>query len=179
MVWVEQPVGTGFSQGVPSAKTEEDVARQFLGFFENFVDTFDLHGKRIFIAGESYAGMYVPYIASAMLDANDSTYFNLEATMIYDPLINSNAIMREVTAIPFIDNWNVLLGLNASFVASMRHQADVCGYTNFLNDNLVYPPRGKLPGPPNGIADPNDNCDIFGAILTAATLINPVKLISS
>jgi carboxypeptidase D len=56
MVWVEQPVGTGFSQGTPNAKSEEDVAAQFLGFFKQFVDTFALQGKKVYIAGESYAG---------------------------------------------------------------------------------------------------------------------------
>jgi len=65
MVWVEQPAGTGFSKkhGTPSATNEIEVAEQFLGFFKNFVDTFCLHNKTIYIAGESYAGYYVPYIA--------------------------------------------------------------------------------------------------------------------
>ncbi len=72
MVWVEQPIGTGFSQGIPSARNEEDVAAQFLGFWENFVNTFDLKGRKVFITGESYAGYYVPYIADAMLNKNDT-----------------------------------------------------------------------------------------------------------
>lgn len=33
-------------------------------FWANFVDTFDLTGYKVYIVGESYAGMYVPYIAS-------------------------------------------------------------------------------------------------------------------
>ncbi len=73
MVWVEQPVGTGFSQGTPTATSETDVAAQFMGFWENFVDTFGLHNRKIFIAGESYAGYYVPYIADAFLNENDTT----------------------------------------------------------------------------------------------------------
>lgn len=72
VVWVEQPVGTGFSQGVPSATSEEDVAEQFLGFWKNFMDTFDLKGRKVFITGESYAGYYVPYIADAMFNKNDT-----------------------------------------------------------------------------------------------------------
>lgn len=72
MVWVEQPVGTGFSQGIPTAKDEADVAAQFLGFWKNFVDTFALQGRKVYISGESYAGYYVPYIADAMLNSNDT-----------------------------------------------------------------------------------------------------------
>jgi carboxypeptidase D len=48
-------VGTGFSQGTPTAKSEEDVAAQFLGFWKNFVDTFGMQGYKVYIAGESYA----------------------------------------------------------------------------------------------------------------------------
>jgi carboxypeptidase D len=63
MLWVEQPVGTGYSQGQGTETSQEQVAASFLGFLKNFIDTFDLQGKKIYIAGESYAGMYVPYIA--------------------------------------------------------------------------------------------------------------------
>ena len=58
VVWVEQPIGTGFSRvgsDVAAPKNELDVAQQFLGFWRNFVDTFGLHGRKIFITGESYA----------------------------------------------------------------------------------------------------------------------------
>lgn len=58
VVWIEQPVGTGFSKvGVEgAAQNELDVAKQFLGFWKNFVDTFNLHNRKVYITGESYAG---------------------------------------------------------------------------------------------------------------------------
>jgi carboxypeptidase D len=36
VLWVEQPVGTGFSTGTPNATSEEDIASDFLKFFRNF-----------------------------------------------------------------------------------------------------------------------------------------------
>lgn len=77
MVWVEQPVGTGFSQGTPNATSEADVAAQFMGFWKNFVDLFGLHHRKVYIAGESYAGYYVPYIADAFLNSKDTTVSRL------------------------------------------------------------------------------------------------------
>jgi carboxypeptidase D len=59
---VEQPVGTGFSRGTPDARSETDVAREFLGFFENWSTTFGFQNKKVWVTGESYAGFYVPYI---------------------------------------------------------------------------------------------------------------------
>lgn len=55
VVYIEQPIGTGFSTGTPTAGSEEDLAAQFLGFWTNFVDTFKLHGFNVYISGESYA----------------------------------------------------------------------------------------------------------------------------
>ena len=48
MVWVEQPLGTGFTQGTPTATNEAEVAAQFLGFFKNFVDTFAMEGYTVY-----------------------------------------------------------------------------------------------------------------------------------
>ena len=95
MVWVEQPVGTGFSQGQPDVSDEGGVSREFLGFFKNFVDTFGLQGKKVFITGESYAGQYIPYIADAMFNANDTTHFNLDSIMMYDPSTSSSAVQMQ------------------------------------------------------------------------------------
>ena len=95
MVWVEQPVGTGFSRGKPTATDEKQVANQFLGFFKNFVNTFGLQGRKVYIAGESYAGYYVPYIADAMFNAKDKTHFNIESILIYDPSTSTDAVQRE------------------------------------------------------------------------------------
>jgi carboxypeptidase D len=91
MLWVEQPVGTGFTQGQSTETSEEDVAKSFLGFYKNFADTFNFKHKKVYITGESYAGMYVPYIADAMFNKNDKTYYDVHGTMIYDPSINSDA----------------------------------------------------------------------------------------
>ncbi|KAF8729774.1 hypothetical protein AX14_006055 [Amanita brunnescens Koide BX004] len=64
VLWVEQPVGTGFSQGIPSAQDEEDVASQLVGFLQQFLEVFsELKGKNFYLTGESYAGTYIPYIA--------------------------------------------------------------------------------------------------------------------
>lgn len=74
---MEQPVGTGFSQGTPNAQNEEDVAAQLVGFMQQFLEVFsELKGKKLYLTGESvrfyprlfkhrvhftqYAGTYVP-----------------------------------------------------------------------------------------------------------------------
>ena len=174
MVWVEQPVGTGFTKGEPTATSEEDVADQFLGFFKNFVDTFAMQGYTVYIAGESYAGYYVPYIANAMINSGEDhdQYYNFSSLMIYDPSLSYDVVQQQIPTAPLVDYWGPLLDLNASFLEYMHKTADDCGYTSFLEKALVYPPTGPLPTPPN-VANDNDTCDIFNTVIDAITLINP------
>ncbi|EPQ25803.1 uncharacterized protein PFL1_06670 [Pseudozyma flocculosa PF-1] len=169
IVFVEQPVGTGFSQGTPNITSEAELAEQFKGFYKNFAKTFSLQNKKIYITGESYAGMYVPHIASAMLDEEDKEFFNVEGTMIYDPSINTDAIMNDVPAMAFLEYWKPLFGLNDTFVEELRQMDKECGFTAYLEENLVYPPKGKLPEPPKK----SDKCDPFNKIIDAVMLVNP------
>jgi carboxypeptidase D len=176
VVWVEQPVGTGFSQGVPTVTSDEDVAAQFLGFWENFVETFALQGRKVYITGESYAGYYVPYIADAMLNKENTTYFNLEATMIYDPSTSYDPIQQQIPAVPFVDYWYGLMPFNDTFRASLHNMSDTCGYTNFTSTYLQFPPPGPLPTELPGTDSDGktlDECDVFNLIATEISWINP------
>jgi carboxypeptidase D len=56
VVWVEQPVGVGFSQGTPNITNEVELGQQFTGFWRNFVETFGMQGYKTYITGESYGG---------------------------------------------------------------------------------------------------------------------------
>lgn len=49
VVWVDQPVGTGFSTGTVNATDEVDVATQFRGFWRNFVDLFSLQNRSVYV----------------------------------------------------------------------------------------------------------------------------------
>jgi carboxypeptidase D len=80
---VEQPVGTGYTQGEGTATSTEESGVEFLGFLRNFIDNFDLQNKKIYLTGESYAGMYVPYFADAMFKEQDKQYFDVRGTMMY------------------------------------------------------------------------------------------------
>jgi carboxypeptidase D len=54
MLYVEQPVGVGFSQGSPDIEDEIGLSAQFLGFYRNFVDAFQVQNRKVYVTGESY-----------------------------------------------------------------------------------------------------------------------------
>ncbi|KAL1310734.1 hypothetical protein AAFC00_000987 [Neodothiora populina] len=173
VVWVEQPVGTGFSQGIPTAQSEEEVAVQFAGFWKNFVETFDLQNRKVYITGESYAGMYVPYISSHFLDLNNTKYYDVKGAMIYDPSINYDVVLEDIPTAAFIDYWGPLLNLNKTFIDDIHARADKCGYTAFMEEALTFPPKNRtLPTPPNLNYD-MEGCELWNDVFNAASLVNP------
>ena len=118
---------------------EKDVAAQFLGFFKNFVDTFAMEGYTVYIAGESYAGQYVPFISGAMLDKNDTTYYNFSSMMIYDPVLTYGVAQDSIPTPGFVDFWGPLLDLNSTFIDYMHKTAADCGYTQVHGNSHDLP----------------------------------------
>lgn len=88
--WVDNPVSTGFTEGKVTARNEKDVARDFLGFLENWEKIFGVRNYRIFLTGESYAGRYVPYISAAMLDRDDKERFDVRGWLNFTVLLQKS-----------------------------------------------------------------------------------------
>jgi len=64
MLYVEQPVGVGFSYGGPPPHDEKDLAGDFYAFLLNFYSVFtEYQDFQLYMFGESYAGMYTPSMA--------------------------------------------------------------------------------------------------------------------
>jgi cathepsin A (carboxypeptidase C) len=65
LLFLDQPLGTGFSKGKQLDTTEEQIAADFYTFMTEFLQTFpQFKGRDFFITGESYAGHYIPAISS-------------------------------------------------------------------------------------------------------------------
>ncbi|RIB14757.1 Alpha/Beta hydrolase protein [Gigaspora rosea] len=104
MLYVDQPVGTGFSYANDSGYLNNitQVPDEFLIFLDKFFEIFPEYSKdEIYIAGESFAGTFIPYIASGLLkrnsEANTPTnqIYNLKGIAIgngwVDPITQYNA----------------------------------------------------------------------------------------
>ncbi|KAI5199758.1 alpha/beta-hydrolase [Aureobasidium subglaciale] len=175
IIWIDQPISTGFSTGNATATNEDIVAEQFLGFWHNFMDTFELKGRKIYITGESYAGMYAPYIASAMIQHNDTEYYNVNGLMVYDPSIGYDGVISQAPALSFVNQNRNFFPFNSSINAQINNISASCGLDTFMETALTFPPKGPLPPPPStfdGIYD-YENCDIYGLLFTAIFELNP------
>ncbi|WFD35820.1 carboxypeptidase D [Malassezia cuniculi] len=157
VVWIESPVGVGFTKGEPTIQGMYGQARQMYGFLQQFFDTFsELKGKRLWFTGESYAGKYIPYIAHEIYqhdDTKDETGINLQGIAINDPSFTSDFLSEEAPAFEFFEQYHEVMGVNKSDVEDVRRVARKQGIETFVADNLHYPPKGLIHKPAESTSD--------------------------
>ncbi|RFU72029.1 serine-type carboxypeptidase [Trichoderma arundinaceum] len=181
VVWIEQPVGVGYSQGEPSITNEDELAAQFMGFWRNFIDTFSLQGWKVYIAAESYGGYYGPYISSNFLDAKDKEYYNLKGLIVYDGIMFDGNVQSNVPTLQYVTRHKDEFAFDDATLAKVKSISDGCGFTDYFEKYLTFPPSGVQPiiTPglqvlPNGTIAGNETCyDFWNYVTEWATEANP------
>lgn len=82
---IEQPAGVGFSKTVDKdfLWTDDITAENLLAGIKDFLKEFDLKDREFYISGESYAGVYIPFLATHMLEDTSTTdKVNLKGVLI-------------------------------------------------------------------------------------------------
>ncbi|RDB24738.1 hypothetical protein Hypma_007941 [Hypsizygus marmoreus] len=175
VLWVEQPVGTGFSQGTPNITNDDQLAAELTGFLEQFLEVFsELKGNNFYLTGESYAGFYVPYIANWIYE-HPGLDLTLKGIWIADPSLSYGVIQQEIPALRFAQANKNLFPFNSSFWSTLQGISDSCGYTDYLDKFVTYPPAGQLPLPiaTNGTFSVIPSCRIHSPIQRAINVLNP------
>ncbi|KAK7473020.1 hypothetical protein VKT23_001124 [Stygiomarasmius scandens] len=178
-LWVEQPVGTGFSQGTPNITNDDELAAELTGFLVQFLEVFsELKGKDFYLTGESYAGFYVPYIANFIYEHPGSVDLNLKGIWIADPSLSYGVVQQEIPALRFAQANKNVFPFNSSFWDELQQISDSCGYTDYLDKFVTFPPAGQLPFPagvvPGTLGQVSANCRMHSPIQRAVGVLNPV-----
>ncbi|KAA1465940.1 alpha/beta-hydrolase [Dentipellis sp. KUC8613] len=175
VVWVEQPVGTGFSQGQPDISNDDELASEVFGFLQQFLEVFsELKGSNFWVSGESYAGFYVPYIANWIYEHATELDLKLKGIWIADPSLSYDAVQEQIPALRFVQANQNVFPFNSSFSAELQRISDSCGYTDYLDQFVSYPPKGQLPlAGTNGTFRTTNECDIWDLIIDEVSVINP------
>lgn len=99
IVFVEQPIGVGFSYSSDAGDKvfgEERVGHDVVQFFYKFLEAHpELAEKDLYITGESFGGHYLPAIAKAMIISNahqSGPQLNLKGLFMIDPWTSPSSV---------------------------------------------------------------------------------------
>ncbi|KAI9059042.1 alpha/beta-hydrolase [Trametes sanguinea] len=173
ILFVEQPVGTGFSQGKPDVMNEDQVAAEVVGFLQQFLDVFkELQGKKLYVTGESYAGMYVPYITNYIFEHPTALNLSMTGFWVSDPVLGWDVVQTQIPAVDFVHKYEGVFSFNQTFMAHLDSMAESCGYAGYFEKHVTYPPKGLLPLPGKS-TEAEPGCDLWDEIFDAALVVNP------
>ncbi|KAF8576822.1 alpha/beta-hydrolase [Ramaria rubella] len=142
-IWIDQPVGTGFSTADSQGYifSEDQMGEDFFGFLTNLVQVFPSLAKRpLYLTGESYSGTYIPYITK--------TYFSLPKPpvklvkfAIGDGAIGSEQAFEDLPVVSIMETYPQLIDYDPDVYNYFKEQHHLCGY----DLNLTYPQDGHFP----------------------------------
>ncbi|KAG6920015.1 hypothetical protein DXG01_010083 [Tephrocybe rancida] len=164
--------GWGFSQGAPNITNDDELAAQLTGFLGQFLEVFsELKGNNLYLTGESYAGFYVPYIANWIYE-HPGLDLSLKGIWIADPSLSYDVVQQDIPALRFAQANKNLFPFNSTFWATLQTISDRCGYTDYLDNFVTYPPKGQLPLPvaTNGTFSTTAACRMHSPIQRAIGL---------
>ncbi|EQC36354.1 hypothetical protein SDRG_06459 [Saprolegnia diclina VS20] len=147
VIWVDQPIGTGFSYGAKGDydHNEFDVAQNMHAFLNGWRDAHPKFANhKLFIAGESYAGHYIPAIAAHILDtANDNDGYKpieLSGVAIGNGLTNPTVQLAHHADMLQDNAYGKKLMNDHDFAAyklAVKKVVDLAHKCNAENDNLA------------------------------------------
>ena len=173
LLYVDQPLNTGFShssnRNIP--ELEWQISETFLAFMIGLYKKHpELTSLRLFVAGNSYAGHYVPAIAHT-LHQYSSNKFNLIGIALGNAW--TSPAVQQVAYIDFADKYDLVDG-DKDLLARLRPKFEICqklagldspltksvgmSYCNKLFDSLVVDPKTGAPRwNPMNYKEPFDN----------------------
>ena len=86
VLFIENPAGVGYTNVIENATySEETTASGLHAALNNFFNLFEnLKDRDFYVSGESYAGVYIPYLTKELIDKNST--INLKGILIGNPL---------------------------------------------------------------------------------------------
>ncbi|CAO3625987.1 unnamed protein product [Cunninghamella echinulata] len=92
LLFLDQPIGTGFSFGLSKVSQSSEAVKQVYAFLQAFFKTLPQYtpSTSFIIAGESYAGHYLPALSSEIIQQNKNLDRNKDIYLPYTTMIIGN-----------------------------------------------------------------------------------------
>lgn len=140
MVFVDQPVGTGFSYGDGLATDMQWISDDMLQFLIRFIFTEypEYQNRDFLITGESYAGKYLPQLATTIHNYNlqqkqtgGTKLINLKAALIGDPFVSP--VRQRMATHLIAEGSGILDSTQMRQIAAIRRHCEKMIATDWVN----------------------------------------------
>ncbi|KFY34074.1 hypothetical protein V494_07080 [Pseudogymnoascus sp. VKM F-4513 (FW-928)] len=155
IVYVDQPIGTGFSTGDSDNTDNNHNTAAVVKWLDSFFNTFpEMRKKKIHLMGESYSGVFLPYIAKEIQAQEKTLKVKISSLSLGDALWGNWAAMGNVAGVGYLEqhrnNYGTSMPLDI-WNALNKGDRD-CGFPA-VRDQIKYPPTGPImiPGNPSGV----------------------------
>ncbi|WBW70765.1 serine carboxypeptidase Sxa2 [Schizosaccharomyces osmophilus] len=152
MLWIDQPFGTGYSQGSPLASTVSIATSDFIQTLKSFYAKFpEMKEKELYLVGESYGSVWGAYFAQALRSDPELHTIPFGGLGIISGLLADYETQNTITASMWLDHVNKMdlyysddAAEVSSFFAAKNQQ---CGYTEVL-ERMQFPvEQSPIPKP--------------------------------
>lgn len=93
------------------------------------------------------SGKYIPFMSDFIYaqPGAKAAGINLQGIAINDPSFAEDIVTEELPALQFAKKNAKFMNLSPQFLAGLEAKAEKAGIADYVEKNLVYPPKGLLP----------------------------------
>ncbi|PYH47475.1 putative serine carboxypeptidase, partial [Aspergillus saccharolyticus JOP 1030-1] len=147
VLYIDQPVGTGLStasEPYPLSDNEGVTAYLYAWLQSFFVYFPQLRAKQIHLMGESYAGIYIPYLAATIEHHQASFPLNLRSLSLGDATFGHAIAMSTIPAVAYLRSQQSRLQIPPDILDAFIEADSICGFDRVLEQAARYPPAGPI-----------------------------------